>query len=38
VNQARETVELSNRVVIEVHTASFRSTRGYTLIGADSPD
>jgi len=33
VNQARETVELSNRVVIEVHTASFRSTRGYTLIG-----
>ena len=33
VNQTRETIELSNRVVIEVHTASFRSTRGYTLIG-----
>jgi hypothetical protein len=33
VNQAREAVELSNRVVIEVHTANFRSTRGYTLIG-----
>lgn len=27
----RETAELSNRVVIEVHTASFRSTRGYSL-------
>lgn len=33
VNQTRESIELSNRVVIEVHTANFRSTRGYTLIG-----
>jgi len=32
-SQTRETIELSNRVVIEIHTASFRSTRGYTLIG-----
>src|SRR5262249_50203772 len=27
-----ETITLSNRVVIEVHTASFRSVRGYTLL------
>lgn len=26
----RETLELTNRAAIEVHTASFRSTRGYT--------
>ena len=32
-SSTKETVELSNRVVIEIHTASFRSTRGYTLIG-----
>jgi hypothetical protein len=31
VRATRESVELSNRVVIEVHTASFRSVRGYTL-------
>lgn len=30
-NQTKESIELSNRVVIEIHTASFRSTRGYTL-------
>jgi hypothetical protein len=29
--RTRETVELSNHVVIEVHTASFRSTRGYSM-------
>jgi hypothetical protein len=29
--ETRESVELANRVVIEVHTASFRSVRGYTL-------
>jgi hypothetical protein len=29
--RTRETVELSNRVVIEVHTCSFRTTRGYSL-------
>lgn len=30
-NQTKESIELSNRVAIEIHTASFRSTRGYTL-------
>jgi hypothetical protein len=29
----KESVEFSNRITIEIHTASFRSTRGYTLIG-----
>jgi hypothetical protein len=29
-----ESVEFSNRINIEVHTASFRAVRGYTLIGA----
>lgn len=33
-NQTKESLDLSNRVVIEVHTASFRSTRGYTLAAA----
>jgi hypothetical protein len=28
--QSRETIELKNRIVIEIHTASFRTTRGYT--------
>ena len=27
-------IALRNRVAIEVHTASFRSTRGYTIIAA----
>ena len=31
VRETRESIELANRVVIEVHTASFRSVRGYTL-------
>ena len=31
VREDRECIELSNRTVIEVHTASFRSVRGYTL-------
>lgn len=31
-NDTQESIELSNRVVIEVHTASFRSVRGYTLL------
>src|SRR6476661_131288 len=30
--QTRESISLRNRVVIEVHTASFRSTRGYTCV------
>ena len=29
-NETGDTITLSNRVVIEVHTASFRVTRGYT--------
>ena len=29
-----ETVRLRNRVVIEVHTASFRTTRGYSIVAA----
>ena len=28
---SKESIEFANRVVIEVHTASYRSTRGYTL-------
>ena len=32
--QTAESITLCNRVVIEVHTASFRSTRGYSLIAA----
>jgi hypothetical protein len=32
--QTKETVELSNRIVIEVHTASFRTVRGYSIIAA----
>ena len=30
IRETRETLELSNRVVIEIHTASFRTLRGYT--------
>jgi hypothetical protein len=32
--ETRESVSLRNRVVIEVHTASFRSTRGYSIVCA----
>lgn len=32
--QTKEAIELTNRVVIEIHTASFRSTRGYTMAAA----
>jgi hypothetical protein len=32
--QTSEAIHLSNRVSIEVHTASFRTTRGYTVVGA----
>lgn len=31
VREDRETIELSNRTAIEVHTASFRAVRGYTV-------
>jgi hypothetical protein len=30
----RESIRLAHRVVIEIHTASFRSTRGYTIVSA----
>lgn len=30
----RETVELNNSINIEIHTASYRSVRGYTIVGA----
>jgi hypothetical protein len=33
-DETAETVSLKNRVSIEIHTASFRSTRGYTIIAA----
>lgn len=29
-----DAVDLNNRITIEIHTASFRSTRGYTLVAA----
>ncbi|MEQ9010080.1 hypothetical protein [Algiphilus sp.] len=31
VREDRESIELSNRTVIEVHTASYRAVRGYTI-------
>jgi hypothetical protein len=31
-SETRESIGLRNRVVIEVHTASFRSTRGYAIV------
>ena len=33
-NEDSDGITLSNRVCIEIHTASFRSTRGYTIIAA----
>jgi hypothetical protein len=32
--ETAESIRLRNRVAIEIHTASFRSTRGYTIIAA----
>jgi hypothetical protein len=32
--ETQESIQLRNRVVIEVHTASFKSTRGYTIVAA----
>jgi hypothetical protein len=33
-SETRESVTLKNRIIIEVHTASFRSTRGYSVVAA----
>lgn len=32
--ERQEAVDLSNRISIEVHTASFKTTRGYTIVAA----
>ena len=32
--ETRDAIELTNGVVIEIHTASFRTLRGYTVVGA----
>jgi hypothetical protein len=34
VNRTAESVELSNRIVVEIHTANFRAVRGYTVVAA----
>ncbi len=34
VNRTAESIELVNGIVLEVHTASFRSVRGYTVVAA----
>ena len=33
-NERQESINLSNRITIEVHSASFRTTRGYTIVAA----
>jgi hypothetical protein len=33
-NETRESIDLKNRITIEIHTASFRSTRGYSVVAA----
>jgi hypothetical protein len=32
--ETAESIRLRNRIVIEIHTASYRSTRGYTIVAA----
>jgi hypothetical protein len=33
-NETKEAIELTNGITIEIHTASFRAVRGYTIVGA----
>ena len=33
-DEGAETISLKNKINIEIHTASFRSTRGYTIVAA----
>ena len=33
-NETKEAIELTNRITIEIHTASYRSIRGRTVVGA----
>jgi hypothetical protein len=34
IRETRDALDLSNGITIEVHTASYRSTRGYSVVGA----
>lgn len=34
VKETKEAIELGNGITIEIHTASFRAVRGYTVVGA----
>ena len=34
VKETKETIQLSNGIDVEIHTASFRSVRGYSVVGA----
>jgi len=34
VDETAESIRLRNRIVVEIHTASYRSTRGYTIVAA----
>ena len=33
-NETKESIELTNRIVVDVHTAAYRSIRGRTVVGA----
>lgn len=34
VHRTRESIELSNRIILEVHSCNFRSVRGYSIVAA----